>query len=473
MLKQEVDIGQNTEQIVAPTRQLRLLVKEVLTGNSDQSNQDPVSFVSVRLPVGALDPFQWVKEQRYSEKIVWQDRESGSLIAGVGVTDSFDGDAPQFDRQFAQRIARLRNSSEDLKYFGGIRFDRSKAPHVEWSAFRGHRFILPRFELRQHEGRAYLHVNLDPVIDRKQLDRIQREIDRLTFPMHPLSGSIPMPISRSDRPKLGAWKASLEKVLLLLRHADPLEKIVLARQVVFDFAERIDRFLLIKLLGLATPQCYHFLFQFDESSAFVGATPERLYRRRGRHVESEAVAGTGRRDQGTSYDQVLGDALLSSDKDQREHAFVRTSLIRSFKSLCSQFSIDAEASLMNISIGRHLRSKFKGVLRDEITDAEVLNRVPPTSAVGGHPRQLALQKIQDIEPFDRGWYAGAVGWFGRNEADFGVAIRSGIVSENRLRLYSGAGIVDGSDAEQEWAEIEQKIGDFINVLGLDQKRAKY
>ena len=78
-----------------------------------------------------------------------------------------------------------------------------------------------------------------------------------------------------------------------------------------------------------------------------------------------------------------------------------------------------------------------------------------------------------IEPFDRGWYAGPVGWMSSEAADFAVAIRSGLVSGNRLMLYSGAGIVRGSDPDKEWAEIEQKIGDFIRVLGLDRQRVKY
>jgi menaquinone-specific isochorismate synthase len=100
----------------------------------------------------------------------------------------------------------------------------------------------------------------------------------------------------------------------------------------------------------------------------------------------------------------------------------------------------------------------------------VLRALHPTPAVGGYPRGEALEEIQALEPFDRGWYAGPVGWIGAGGAEFAVGIRSGLVRGNRLTLFSGAGIVAGSVPESEWAEIEQKIGDFTRMFGLDPER---
>ena len=91
----------------------------------------------------------------------------------------------------------------------------------------------------------------------------------------------------------------------------------------------------------------------------------------------------------------------------------------------------------------------------------------PTPAVGGYPTDQALDAIRAREPFDRGWYAGPLGWIGTHGAEFTVAIRSGLVQRRRLALFSGAGIVEGSVPAWEWEEIEQKIGDFVRVLGLE------
>jgi menaquinone-specific isochorismate synthase len=100
----------------------------------------------------------------------------------------------------------------------------------------------------------------------------------------------------------------------------------------------------------------------------------------------------------------------------------------------------------------------------------VLGALHPTPAVGGYPRAGALGDIRALEPFDRGWWAGPVGWIGADGAEFAVGIRSGLVRGERLALFSGAGIVSGSVPEGEWAEIEQKIGDFTRMFGLDPER---
>jgi menaquinone-specific isochorismate synthase len=100
----------------------------------------------------------------------------------------------------------------------------------------------------------------------------------------------------------------------------------------------------------------------------------------------------------------------------------------------------------------------------------VLRALNPTPAVGGHPKKGALEEIRSIETFDRGWYAGPVGWIGADGAEFAVGIRSGLVRGRRLTLFSGAGIVEGSVPEAEWAEIEQKIGDFTGVFEVEPAR---
>ena len=118
------------------------------------------------------------------------------------------------------------------------------------------------------------------------------------------------------------------------------------------------------------------------------------------------------------------------------------------------------------SLRRHLVSRVGAGLRDGVTDADLLGALHPTPAVGGYPKEGALEGIRALEPFDRGWYAGPVGWVGADGAEFAVGIRSGLVRGRTLALYSGAGIVAGSRPEEEWAEVEQKIKDFTDAFGL-------
>jgi len=129
--------------------------------------------------------------------------------------------------------------------------------------------------------------------------------------------------------------------------------------------------------------------------------------------------------------------------------------------------IEERLSEMKLARGRHLVSRARGTLREGVTDWDVLEALHPTPAVGGHPKEEALAEIRTSEPFDRGWYAGPVGWISADAAEFAVGIRSGLVSGRTLRLFSGAGIVAGSVPEEEWAEIEQKIGDFTRIFGAE------
>src|SRR5690606_17222343 len=112
-------------------------------------------------------------------------------------------------------------------------------------------------------------------------------------------------------------------------------------------------------------------------------------------------------------------------------------------------------------------SRVVGTLHEGVHGSDVMRALHPTPAVGGYPTAPALEAIRTLESFDRGWYAGPLGWIGTHGAEFAVAIRSGLAWRDRLALFSGAGIVEGSEPDREWAEIEQKIGDFARVLGLD------
>jgi menaquinone-specific isochorismate synthase len=126
--------------------------------------------------------------------------------------------------------------------------------------------------------------------------------------------------------------------------------------------------------------------------------------------------------------------------------------------------VDVKASLLRLANKQHLFSQVTADLLDDVSDGELVDRLHPTPAVGGYPTENALDEIRRLESFQRGWYAAPVGWIGADEAEFAVAIRSGVVQAERLTLYSGAGIVPGSTAAAEWDEIEQKISDFLSLL---------
>ena len=104
-------------------------------------------------------------------------------------------------------------------------------------------------------------------------------------------------------------------------------------------------------------------------------------------------------------------------------------------------------------------------------DGEIIHKLHPTPAVGGYPKKQALEAIEEIEPFERGWYAAPVGWVGYDRAEFAVAIRSSLIVKNKVALFAGAGIVSGSQPEAEWEELENKIRNFRQIFSFAKKQS--
>ncbi|MCK5343874.1 MAG: isochorismate synthase, partial [Candidatus Heimdallarchaeota archaeon] len=217
-------------------------------------------------------------------------------------------------------------------------------------------------------------------------------------------------------------------------------------------------------LRLNNHRAYYFCFQPCSDAAFIGGTPEQLYYRSKNHIHTEAVAGTRKRGKTKAEDIRLEEDLISCEKDIREHRFVVDSIRNSMKKLGTHIKEQDKISILKLSRLQHLSMQFSGMLKDRIQDCDILESIHPTPAVGGVPSEKAMAEIENIEKFDRGWYAGPVGWIAKSEAEFAVAIRSGLVYEDELHLYSGAGIVQGSNYESEWEEVENKIEGFLNAL---------
>jgi menaquinone-specific isochorismate synthase len=284
---------------------------------------------------------------------------------------------------------------------------------------------------------------------------------------------------RRDDPARAEWDRMLRWALGAFEPGDPgpgqtLGKVVLARRARFLFEEAVDPIALLRRLEAATPRCYHALVAPGSGAAFLTATPERLLRLDGRELLTEAVAGTRPRAEADAADDLLRAELLDSEKDRREHAFVRDAIVGALTPLATEVEVDSEAAALTLARGRHLRTGIRATLAKGVGVTDLLRALHPTPAVGGTPTAAALDAIDRLEPFDRGLYAGPIGWVGRDAegreaADLAVGIRSGLVAGRSLSLYSGAGIVAGSDPASEWAEIEHKIGDFARVLGLTDR----
>ncbi|WP_119066269.1 isochorismate synthase [Rubrobacter indicoceani] len=450
-----------------PAVRLSGKVEEALLGwNSGASSAGAREIVRVSVATGDASPLGWLAAQARPGllRAYWSGRDDarseGREAAMVGVADSVAR---------VEDVLLTESRAFRARYYGGFRFDPGSERGREWAAFGEGGLFLPRFEFVRDDSGATLSCNLVLPDDAGKIREIVEQAEALAeaFGAEKEPQRSPRLTRRLDTPEYETWRGNVERVTAEFRQKPG--KVVFARRADLTFEAELDPLSIFKRLKARTPGCFHFYFEpargsSEAGAAFIGATPERLYGRDGRAVRSEAVAGT--RPRGTSGDDDAGlrKELLGSEKDRAEQRYVRDSVEEDLRGLCAALTVEEGVSEMKLASRRHLVSRFRGTLGETVTDAEILDVLHPTPAVGGYPKPEAMEEIRASENFDRGLYAGPVGWVSGEGAEFAVGIRSGLVCGKTLSLFSGAGIVAGSTPAGEWAEIEQKISDFVDIL---------
>ena len=416
------------------------------------------------LSIEPISILYWLHNQKTDTKIYWSGRDRAFEAGGIGVADRIKGEGPiDHKTVFAYMEKRLSADNPRLRYYGGISFDPS-CQDREWNKFGTYQFIIPRFEIIRSGEQTTFSFNIDvDEINSATIDHALAQLDSIDLSPATTYRTPPRVTARANFPDRNQWDHLFDEILQGIGNRQH-EKVVLARRSIFDFDVAIRSCALMKHLKDVTPNCFHFCFQPSADTAFLGATPERLYKRTEQNITSEAIAGTRPRGTTVDNDRELEEELLNSEKDAHEHKYVVDTIRAQFELFCRQVKADKAFTLRKLKGSQHLQTSFEGELNEDTLDHEILKTLHPTPAVGGTPTETATKVIREKEPFGRGWYAGPVGYVGYDKAEFVVAIRSGLTNGDQLSLYAGAGIVDGSTSEDEWNEIENKISNFIKVF---------
>jgi menaquinone-specific isochorismate synthase len=268
------------------------------------------------------------------------------------------------------------------------------------------------------------------------------------------------PLPAPKRPDRARWTASIEEALGRIA-GGRLAKVVLAREVTVDVDRRLDVGTVVDRLRREQPSCFTY-----SVGTYVGASPELLTRRRGLDVVSRPMAGTVAQGGSPGDDRRLVEAMAASAKEQNEHRLVVDDVRTRLRALSEHVTTTEGPEVVRLSTVAHLATTVRCRLRDPALSAlDVAAVLHPTPAVAGVPRQAALAAIAELEGFDRGLYAGPVGWVdARGDGDWAVALRSATLDGRRARLVAGAGIVAGSDPDAEWEETEAKLAAMRSAL---------
>ncbi len=266
--------------------------------------------------------------------------------------------------------------------------------------------------------------------------------------------------SAKEHPDKEEWTSNVRRVLGAIG-AGHVRKVVLAREVVLEADKPFDRQKLLERLGHSHPTCFTYA-----AGGFVGASPELLVRRRGDEVESCPMAGTVARGSTPPEDDALVDALSHSAKEAEEHSLLVEAVVDALAPLCAEGPEAAAAEVVRLPTVSHLATRVRGRLAAPAPSVlSLAGKLHPTPAVGGLPRPAALAAIATLEGFDRGLYAGPVGWVDASgEGEWAVALRGAELDGSRARLVAGAGIVAGSDPDAEWDETEAKLQAMLSAV---------
>ncbi|UOQ48670.1 isochorismate synthase DhbC [Gracilibacillus caseinilyticus] len=251
-----------------------------------------------------------------------------------------------------------------------------------------------------------------------------------------------------------------------------MEKLVLSRSLRMTSDQPIQVESILFNLAHHNPSGYTFALDLpkenDRPRTLIGASPELLVSKSGFMVMANPLAGSRPRSNDPAEDQRRADELIQSAKDLHEHAVVVRAVKESLDPLCEMIHVPDKPSLIKTETMWHLSTEVKGIVRDEKTSSlELATALHPTPAVCGHPTEAAHEAIRYIEPFDRQYFTGMVGWCNeRGDGEWIVTIRCAEATDHSMQLFAGAGVVAGSKAEEELAETGAKMQTMLRAMGI-------
>lgn len=299
------------------------------------------------------------------------------------------------------------------------------------------------------------------------MDQVSAALQKISRVVEP-EKSLTAPKRVTETPDRDYWAQVISKAQArILRH--DLEKVVLGRCRILEFDEKPALSKILEGLQKIEEPSYLMAFQTPSGVAFLSRSPEKLLSWRGPKFDVDALAGTRKRSNDVKEDLTAGAQLSLSPKETAEHRAVTQYIEEILTPYCESLTQVEKERLLLLKNVQHLYSRFSGQCLPQYHPLEILKKLHPTPAVGGRPKELATAFLAAAEGFERGWFAGAVGWTDGFEGDFAIGIRSAYLYGNELKIFAGCGIMAESDPEAEWQETSWKMKNFNDLFQVDSK----
>lgn len=430
--------------------------------------------------IDKINPLSFFKagQDRYSgERFFWKDPTSEIVLIGLGISKQIQSDQAT-DRFFHVEMEWKSFLKDSLIFdpygvngvgplmFGGFSFDPVKEKTELWSKFADSLFHIPKYLLSIIDGEAFFTTNivLTPHDDVTLFSVVNEERRQLLQSLKQNNPSQTASLVKTIEIAPERWKQAVEEVVKDVT-SGPLKKVVLARELRLVFNNVVEAETVLENLYSQQPASFIFAFE-SNGDCFIGASPERLIKKQGTEVYSTCLAGSISRGRTDEEDQVLGQTLLNDQKNLIEHGFVVEMIKEALEESCEEMILPEKPQLMKMRDIQHLYTPVIGKCRENTSLLRLVEKLHPTPALGGLPKQEAVERIRYAEELDRGFYAAPLGWIDYNQnGEFAVSIRSGLIQGNEASLFAGCGVVADSNAESEYVETSLKFRPMLRALG--------
>lgn len=457
------------------------LKNDMLLGMNQAKATGKSTLISVVNKIDDIDPLTFFAaghKTLLGERFFWKEASVDNFYVGLGIceiitTNNSSNRFQEVEQDWRTFIDNgiVINPYEAIGVgpllFGGFSFDQYKQKTKLWEKFSDSIFHVPKFLLSKVDGQTFLTINMVCSKDDNEslVNKVLNQIDQILSSVKE-NNRFPQPRLKHEKeinPK--QWKRTVSNAVDYLKTASTLKKVVLARELRLFFEDTVE--VESVLPHLLSEQADSFVFAFESNGdCFVGATPERLIRKKGKDVYTACVAGSIARGETEMEDEHLGAMLLADEKNLIEHQYVVDMISEAMAETCKEIIIPDTPRLLKIRDIQHLHTPVVGKCFEDTSLFTLIHRLHPTPALGGLPKNEAVEKIREIEELDRGLYAGPIGWTDyRENGEFAVAIRSALLQGNEASLFAGCGIVVDSNVETEYNETNIKFRPMLTALG--------
>jgi menaquinone-specific isochorismate synthase len=436
---------------------------------------------TVTIPAPDLRPEVFLRHARGEERGFWAKGDRWAThrgvvaelrVLGASGVDRFEDVASAARRLALEPLLPAGTArAPRVRYYGGFSFRPDHHAEGVWADFPSSLFHMPVYELEgEGSGDAWLRVRALVPADsgpevfvrlRHKAEALRAELTALGEAGARQPAEVAGRATASDR---GTWEEAVRESLRVIRGGG-ISKAVLARTLEVELDAAVDPVDVVSHLFETNRGSYVFLFEPVPGSALVGAAPETVATLRDGVFHATAVAGSIRRGDTPREQAELAAKLLASEKDRTEQRIALDDMVARLQTVAHQIRTDPQPHVLTLARIQHLETEIRASVPAGVGILDVLRLLHPTPAVCGLPRDAAMAFLAEEEPFERGWYAGPVGFFdAEGNGIFVPALRMGVSTGSGWRLFAGAGIVDGSVPALEWEETGIKFEPVLEAL---------